>query len=101
MRFHRRVLKLWAVLSVTWTIYAASYAPFVRFDQGETPWYFYRAPSFYRPVEWLTLQTDGLGSPLIKWARLWGVEDSVSMQAWFYGQRIEWHHIDSGDFYVF
>lgn len=97
MQIHRRVLKHWVVLCGVWVVYAASYAPFIRYHQGDTPWSAYRAPGFYRPVEWFTVQTECWGSPLVKWARLWGVEDNATMQAWFYAQGVDSEDINEFD----
>lgn len=97
---HRRILKLWVAVSVAWVLYVASYAPVIRYHQGDTPWQAYRAPSFYRPVEWFTLQTDRWGSPMLKWARLWGVENKAAMQAWFFGQGIDSENIEQFDFAI-
>ena len=92
MRICRRVLIINLVLSLGWVAYLLSYAPFVCYAAPNDPVtgsFYYRTPAVYRPVEWLTLKTQDCGSPLIAWSRLWGAEDAVSLQAWFYAQQID------------
>lgn len=92
MRIHRRVLIVNLVLSLTWVAYLLSYAPYVLWTAANDPVtgsFYYRTPAVYRPVEWVTLKTQGWGSPLIAWSRLWGAENAVSLQAWFYAQQID------------
>lgn len=92
MRFRRRIFALHLTLLVASTMYVLSYAPYVWWtvpNDSVTGNFYYRTSRVYRPVEWLTLQTEGWGSPLIAWAQLWGVRETANLQAWFYAHEIE------------
>jgi len=94
---HRRVLKLQLAFCLLWAAYALSYAPFVRYQEGATCSLQYRVPCVYRPVEWFSVQTQHLGSPLQIWACLCGAGEAVEMQTWFYTlgiddpSEMDWH----------
>lgn len=91
MRLNRPAALLLA-LSMVWTTYVLSCAPYVRCtapNDSVTGNFYYRAPRAYRPVEWLTLQTQSWGSPLIAWAQLWGIQDTARQQAFFYAHDME------------
>lgn len=60
-------------------------------NDADTGNFYYRTPIVYRPVEWLTLNTDNSSklSPLLFWSQLWGARDTVEMQTWFFAQHID------------
>ena len=86
-----RILRLLAITVGSFLVYLLSYAPLLRCCAPHDPVsgsFYYRSPVAYRPVEWLTLNTE-LRQPLLVWARLCGSNDAAHLQTWFFGQQIE------------
>lgn len=86
-----RILRPLAITVGSLLVYLLSYAPLLRYSAPNDPVtgsFFYRSPVVYRPVEWLTLNTE-LRKPLLGWAKLCGSHDAADVQTWFFAQRIE------------
>ena len=101
MKVRKTFTRFLSIALASFTVYLLSYAPFVRFNAPDDPVtgsFYYRTPSAYRPVEWLTVKTGPrCWSLLLAWSQLWGARDAAEIQAWFYAQNIEKPHEMSVD----
>ncbi len=67
-------------------MYVASYALFLK-SAPDAIYVYYRAPTFYRPVEWMIVKTP-LQSMLLRWSECLGVRGRTEMQSYYFAQGI-------------
>ncbi|MFQ5732250.1 MAG: hypothetical protein ACE5KM_09880 [Planctomycetaceae bacterium] len=87
------LISLFAPATSPWltgfALYVLSYSPFLAIDAPRSnALASYRAPRFYRPVEWVILHTP-LQRPLLKWAKFVGADGPTEVQVFFIAQGSE------------